>query len=32
LLSDRLHADWTIRSLAVALGLAGLRLIAPSLW
>jgi uncharacterized membrane protein YfcA len=31
-LSQRIHGDWIIRSLAIALGLAGVRLIAPSLW
>jgi uncharacterized membrane protein YfcA len=31
-LSQRIHGDWIIRSLAIALGLVGLRLIAPSLW
>jgi len=31
-LSHRFHGDWIIRGLAIALGLAGLRLIAPSLW
>ena len=28
-LSQRIHGDWIIRSLAIALGLVGLRLIAP---
>ena len=31
-LSQRIHGEWIIRSLAIALGLAGVRLIAPSLW
>ena len=31
-LSQRIHGDWIIRSLAIALGLVGVRLIAPSLW
>ncbi len=31
-LSQRIHGDWIIRSLAVALGLVGGRLIATSLW
>lgn len=31
-LSQRIHGDWIIRSLATALGLVGCRLIAASLW
>jgi len=31
-LSQRIQGEWIIRSLAIALGLAGVRLIAPSLW
>jgi uncharacterized membrane protein YfcA len=31
-LSQRIHGDWIIRSLAIALGLVGVRLIVPSLW
>jgi uncharacterized protein len=31
-LSQHIHGDWIIRSLAIALGLVGVRLIAPSLW
>jgi uncharacterized membrane protein YfcA len=30
--SQRIHGNWIVRSLAVALGLVGLRLIASSLW
>ena len=31
-LSQHIHGDWIIRSLAIALGLVGVRLIVPSLW
>lgn len=31
-LSQRIHGDWIIRSLAIALGLVGVRLVASSLW
>ncbi|MGH7926719.1 MAG: sulfite exporter TauE/SafE family protein [Candidatus Binatia bacterium] len=31
-LSQRIHGDWIVRSLAIALGLVGVRLIASSLW
>jgi uncharacterized membrane protein YfcA len=31
-LSQRIHGDWIVRSLAIALGVVGARLIASSLW
>ena len=31
-LSERIHGDWIIRSLAIALGLVGLRLVTSSRW
>jgi uncharacterized membrane protein YfcA len=31
-LSQHIHGDWIIRSLSIALGLVGVRLIVPSLW
>ena len=31
-LSQRIHGDWIVRSLAIALGLVGLRLTASALW
>lgn len=31
-LSQHIHGDWIIRSLAIAVGLVGVRLVVPSLW
>ena len=31
-LSQKIHGEWIIRSLALALGLVGIRLLSQSLW
>jgi uncharacterized membrane protein YfcA len=32
MLSQKIHGEWIIRSLALALGLVGIRLLSQSLW